>query len=60
MEENTPLDAEGLGLDSIRLLEMALACEDQFGIEIPIEKLAEVERPTFGSFVELVECALRT
>jgi acyl carrier protein len=47
----------GLGLDSIRLLEVVLACEDRFGVTLAVEEM-KTGVPTLGDLVGLVEAAL--
>ena len=55
LSDRLALGAGGLGLDSIRLLEVVLACEDQFGVTLEVE---EMNTPTVGDLVGLVEAAL--
>lgn len=31
--------AEGVGFDSVRVVELLLACEERFGVELPAEEL---------------------
>jgi len=52
-----PLGAGGLGLDSIAMAEVLLACEAQFGIVIAADLLAG-EPLTFGRLVERVQAAV--
>lgn len=40
-----------LDLDSLAVVEIALACEDEFGIQIDVEEPPK----TMGAFVELVD-----
>jgi acyl carrier protein len=46
-------DLLDLGIGSIAALEMAVALEDRYGVNLPEEKLAELR--TVGDFVDLVE-----
>lgn len=55
LSDRLALGADGLGLDSIRLLEVVLACEDRFGVTLAVE---EMNTPTVGDLVGLVEAAL--
>lgn len=43
-----------LDLDSLAVVEIALACEDEFGIQIDVEEPPK----TMGEFVELVDSLL--
>jgi len=54
LPDRVALGGEGLGLDSIRLVEVVLACEDHFGVHIPAEKLT-VAAPTLGDLIDLIE-----
>ena len=42
-----------LGVDSLSLVELTMDLEDQFGIELPEEELADVT--TIGAFVDVIE-----
>ena len=48
-----------LGLDSLSLTELIIACEETFGIEIDVDNPATVEartlRPLFDAVVQLVD-----
>ena len=57
LSDRLALGTGGLGLDSIRLLEVVLACEDRFGVTLAVEEL-ETSVPTLGDLVGLVEAAL--
>jgi acyl carrier protein len=57
LADRVPLGGNGLGLDSIRLLEVLLACEEHFGVSIPAEEL-RVSGPTLGDLIALIETAL--
>lgn len=52
-----PLGADGLGLDSIGLVEVLLECEDAFGVSIAIETLAGPPL-TVGSLVETLRARI--
>ena len=43
-----------IDLDSLSVVEIALECEDEFGIEIDVEEPPK----TMGAFVELIESLL--
>lgn len=52
-EDEITLDAqfkEDLGADSLDLMEMVMGLEDEYGIEIPVEELEQIE--TIGDLVE--------
>lgn len=52
-ETEITLDAqfkEDLGADSLDLMEMVMSLEDEYGIEIPVEELEQIE--TIGDLVE--------
>ena len=50
IDENAPLFGEGLGLDSLDALQIAMAIEERFGIRVPEGQAA---RPIFRSVVTL-------
>ena len=53
---DTPLGEGGLWLDSMGLLELIVACEDEFGITFePGEDLAGHELDTLGTFAKVIE-----
>ncbi|MBI4705110.1 MAG: hypothetical protein HY744_28725 [Deltaproteobacteria bacterium] len=52
----TPLFGEGLGLDSLDALQLAMAVEENFGVRIPE---GEEARPVFASVDALVAHILR-
>jgi acyl carrier protein len=54
LDPSLPLGAGGLGLDSIAIAELLLACEERFGITIAAELLAG-EPLTVGRLAERVE-----
>jgi len=55
LDESVPITMEttfkDIDLDSLSVVEIALECEDAFGIEIDVEEPPK----TMGEFVELVE-----
>lgn len=53
-----PLGAEGLGLDSIALVEVLLACEKAFGVELAAELLA-ISPLTVGVLMQRIEALVR-
>lgn len=57
LSDRMALGEDGLGLDSVRLLEVVLACEDRFGVTLEVEAL-KTDVPTLGDLVRLVEAAL--
>jgi acyl carrier protein len=57
LPDRLALGSDGLGLDSIRLLEVVLACEEHFQVSISAEDL-RVAGPTLGDLVTLIELAL--
>lgn len=57
LADQIPLGGTGLGLDSIKLLDVILACEQSFDVHMPVEELS-VSAPTLGDLVALVEAAL--
>jgi acyl carrier protein len=54
IDRATPLGAGGVGLDSIAIVEVLLACEERFGLVIAAE-LLEGERLTVGLLVDRIE-----
>jgi acyl carrier protein len=52
IDENTGLTSE-LGLDSLKVMDLVVAVEDQFDISVPINALAEVR--TVGDFASLIQ-----
>lgn len=46
MDDDAPLFGEGLGLDSLDALQLAMAIEERFGVRIPE---GEAARPIFAS-----------
>jgi len=55
IDENTGLTSE-LALDSLKVMDLVVAVEDQFDISVPINALAEIR--TVGEFASLIQkCA---
>jgi acyl carrier protein len=52
----TPLMDEGLGLDSVGVLEVLLACEARFDIRLPAERLFDRDL-TVGSLAREIDAA---
>ena len=50
IDETAPLFGEGLGLDSLDALQIAMAIEDRFGVRVPEGKAA---RPIFANVLAL-------
>ena len=50
--ENTGITSE-LGLDSLKVMDLVVAVEDEFDISVPINALAEVR--TVGDFASLIQ-----
>lgn len=50
---DTPLGADGVGLDSVAVVEFLVECEGAFGVEIPEEFLVE-DRVTLGVVVRAI------
>jgi acyl carrier protein len=55
--DDTPLFGEGLGLDSVDALELVVALEKEFGIQIQIH---EMDKSVFASVAHLAEFVART
>lgn len=53
--DETPL-LDSVGFDSVRLVELLYACEDLFGVELPLE-LLEQETPTVGALIRRIAAA---
>jgi acyl carrier protein len=51
IDEHTGLTSE-LGLDSLKVMDLVVAVEDEFDISVPINALAEVR--TVGDFATLI------
>ncbi|MBT8493507.1 MAG: acyl carrier protein [Deltaproteobacteria bacterium] len=54
LDYELPLMKEGLGLDSVAVVEILVACEDRFGVRVEPEAIA-VEVPTVGLLIQRVE-----
>jgi len=52
IEDEAPLFGEGLGLDSLDALQLAMSIEEQFGVRIPE---GDDARPIFRSVASLAE-----
>jgi acyl carrier protein len=52
----TPLMAEGLGLDSVGVLELLVACEVRFDVSLPAERLLD-RQLTVGSLAREIHAA---
>ncbi len=52
IDDDAPLFGEGLGLDSLDALELAVAIEDRFGVSVPD---GDAGRRVFGSVSALAE-----
>jgi acyl carrier protein len=57
LADDVPLFGEGLGLDSLDALQLAVAVEERFGVEIPEDDRAKA---IFGSVASLAEHILAT
>jgi len=44
---------DGLGFDSVRLVELLLTCEDELGLSMPIEQVLQDRELTVGRLVAL-------
>ena len=55
IEDAAPLFGEGLGLDSLDALQLAMAVEEHFGVQVPE---GEAARPVFASVDALVDYIL--
>ncbi len=52
IDEQAPLFGEGLGLDSLDALQLAMAIEERFGVRLPE---GDAARPIFASVAALAE-----
>jgi acyl carrier protein len=48
---------DDLGYDSVRLVELLLACGDRFGVELPIEALLDGPPLTLGAVADALTAA---
>lgn len=55
IDDAAPLFGEGLGLDSLDALQLAMAIEENFGVQVPE---GEAARPVFASVDALVDFIL--
>jgi acyl carrier protein len=53
---DVPLGADGLGLDSVAVVELLLECETVFDVRLPPEAL-DGAPPTIGRVVALIQAA---
>ncbi len=53
LADDTPLLEGGVGLDSVRLVELLYACEDRFGVQLSTAFL-EAETPSVGALIRLI------
>jgi len=49
-DEDLPIAEGGIGLDSVKLVELVCMCEDHFGVRLPLESLAR-QTLTVGTLV---------
>ena len=56
IDDAAPLFGQGLGLDSLDALQLAMAVEEHFGVQIPE---GEEARPVFASVNSLVDHIVR-
>ena len=47
-------DKGGLGFDSVRIVELLLACEDELGVTLPVDDILSGPSVTVASLVEAV------
>lgn len=52
---DTPIGEEGLGFDSLMVVELALDIEENFGLEIDEEKMLRIGGMTLADVVRLVD-----
>jgi acyl carrier protein len=52
--EDTPLSEEGLGLDSLMVVEFALDIEEEFGVELNEEEMLEMAGMTLREVTDFV------
>ena len=57
LSDRVTLGEDGLGLDSIRLLDVVLACEERFQVTLAVDELNHDPR-TLGDLVALIEEAI--
>ncbi|GHH19723.1 acyl carrier protein [Streptomyces lanatus] len=54
VDDALPLGEEGLGLESLAMIELVLQLEGEYGIELPEEELEPELVPDLGAFVRAV------
>lgn len=54
VSKETPLTGEGLGLDSVDILEVVVAIEQHYGIKVPSAEEGKKHFQTIGSIAEFV------
>ena len=54
------LGSDGLGLDSVAMVEVLLECEERFGVTIAAELLERAAPLTVGTIVDRIEGLLRS
>lgn len=54
IEAETPMVGEGLGIDSIDILELVIMIEEDYGIKIDNKELGAKVFRTFGSMTEFI------
>jgi acyl carrier protein len=57
IDDEAPLFGEGLGLDSLDALQLAMSIEERFGVRIPE---GEAAKPIFRSVASLAEHVVRS
>ena len=57
IDDTAPLFGEGLGLDSLDALQLAMAVEENFGVQVPE---GDEARPIFASVNSLVDHIVKT
>lgn len=56
VEDDSPIGAAGLGLDSVAIVELLVACEERFGLAFP-DDLLDARPLTVGTLVAHLERA---
>ncbi|MBD0743120.1 acyl carrier protein [Streptomyces sp. CBMA152] len=54
VDDSLPLGEEGLGLESLAMIELVLQLEGEYGIDLPEEDLEPQLVPDLGAFVNVV------
>jgi acyl carrier protein len=60
LHDTLPLGSNGLGLDSVAIVEVLLECEERFGVVIAAELLGQAEPLTVGAIVDAIGTLLRS